>query len=539
MNPARRSRFAAPIRERCGLTIIELLISTTISLAVMAATVALFGVVADKINNGRALLETNDRMRSVTTRLSADLDGVTVDALPWGRPESASGYLELIKGVARDYFPNNGIPTYSNPGYAGNYGPEGPLPQQPNPNEEWDANYLLGYTMDVLFLTTRSKDLPFVGRYLDPVSGQAKQIESQVAEVVWFMYPTTNGSGNVTSPPTYTLYRRQLLVRPDLPAITPPAVSSQQPLNHFAYFCENYDISAHLAQNPNDPDNPIYVPNNLADLAYRENRFAHGSPNNPVNAIGRSYPNYPYLVQAPGPIPNFSEWVNSQLVNFPVTNPTIPSLQPFWPPPPSPASPAGSPPGDPRYGDDVMLTNVLSFDIKVWDPLAEVRVNNNTPQPTPLVPSDPGWAGGQSSVPPLLGCYVDLNYAGTANIPYPSYFCGPYYGAGLKSGLAPTANSPVYAGMLAQNRGVPDYATYDTWSAGYKLGFTGGSMASVPAGINGFDNDGANGVDDPNELQTSPPYPVPLRGMQIHIRVYEPSSRQVREVTVAESFLPD
>jgi KaiC/GvpD/RAD55 family RecA-like ATPase len=40
------------------------------------------------------------------------------------------------------------------------------------------------------------------------------------------------------------------------------------------------------------------------------------------------------------------------------------------------------------------------------------------------------------------------------------------------------------------------------------------------------------------ENETSPPYPVPLRGIQVKIRVFEPDSRQVREVTVVQDFLP-
>ncbi len=36
-----------------------------------------------------------------------------------------------------------------------------------------------------------------------------------------------------------------------------------------------------------------------------------------------------------------------------------------------------------------------------------------------------------------------------------------------------------------------------------------------------------------------PPYPLPLRGIRVTLRVYEPSSRQVREVTVVESFVPN
>ena len=42
----------------------------------------------------------------------------------------------------------------------------------------------------------------------------------------------------------------------------------------------------------------------------------------------------------------------------------------------------------------------------------------------------------------------------------------------------------------------------------------------------------------PTRSSTSPPYPYPLRGIQVKIRVFEPDSRQVREVTVVQDFLP-
>lgn len=40
------------------------------------------------------------------------------------------------------------------------------------------------------------------------------------------------------------------------------------------------------------------------------------------------------------------------------------------------------------------------------------------------------------------------------------------------------------------------------------------------------------------EAETSPPYPYPLRGIEVRIRCYEPSSRQVRQVTVRQTFVP-
>ena len=52
-------------------------------------------------------------------------------------------------------------------------------------------------------------------------------------------------------------------------------------------------------------------------------------------------------------------------------------------------------------------------------------------------------------------------------------------------------------------------------------------------------DDDSNGIiDDANELETSPPYPIPLRGLEVRIRIYDASTRQVRQVTVRHTFVP-
>ena len=57
-------------------------------------------------------------------------------------------------------------------------------------------------------------------------------------------------------------------------------------------------------------------------------------------------------------------------------------------------------------------------------------------------------------------------------------------------------------------------------------------------GTDGIDNDGQFGVDDMGERETSPPYPDPLRGVQVRLRVFERDSRQVRETSVIQNFVP-
>jgi hypothetical protein len=54
------------------------------------------------------------------------------------------------------------------------------------------------------------------------------------------------------------------------------------------------------------------------------------------------------------------------------------------------------------------------------------------------------------------------------------------------------------------------------------------------------DDTGIDGLaDDLNERETSPPYPVPLRGVEVLLRAQEYSSQQVRQTSVVGDFLPE
>ena len=96
---------------------------------------------------------------------------------------------------------------------------------------------------------------------------------------------------------------------------------------------------------------------------------------------------------------------------------------------------------------------------------------------------------------------------------------------------------------------VPDYgmfgwtpATFDTWSVHYEY--------------DGLDQDQDGIIDQAADnlsqyqyqsnymavmpsTETSPPYPVPLRGIKVRIRCYEPDSRLFHEMSVIESFVPE
>ncbi len=178
-----------------------------------------------------------------------------------------------------------------------------------------------------------------------------------------------------------------------------------------------------------------------------------------------------------------------------------------------------------RYGEDVVLTNVLAFDVQVWDPYAPVQAVGTAPNQVAVGPSDPGYTVGGTAV--SQGAFVDLNWANTTWSAAGS--TDPFQTQGhLKSKLTATATTQ---------------ATYDTWSFHYEHDginqLNPNSPNTADQGTNGFDDDGNGIVDDAGERETSPPYPVPLRGIKVRIRCYEPDARQVHEVTVVESFVPE
>jgi len=195
-----------------------------------------------------------------------------------------------------------------------------------------------------------------------------------------------------------------------------------------------------------------------------------------------------------------------------------------------------------------------------------------------LLPGDPGYGQaiqnyvtGTAPVPSLVGygAYVDLNYMclvgpTSGNTSRPAYtpsatapephFHGPGDVRSLLPGTLPYAKDwtdPLDWPLAVDQRS----AVYDTWSVHYArdepwwIDRSGdGNSQSIEVegdqdrdgvfneGTNGFDDNGNGMVDEDLEQEAPPPYPYPLRGIQVKIRVFEPDSRQIREVTVAQEF---
>ncbi len=427
---------AISVRRHAAFTLVEIMVTLALSLLLLAAVISMFGKVSEGIGDSRSLLEMADRLRLAEERLQLDLAGVTVTMNPPRNPANNEGYFEYLEGPA----------TVTGTGGSLT------VPAAVN-SDTGNADPTVGDFDDILMFTTRSSGQPFVGKL------GGNPVQSQVAEVAWFVRG-------------HTLHRRVLLVMPsaNLSAVTSPT----------GYYA-SYDISARW-----NSTTLKMVPNTLATLTDRKYRFAHpnysrdywlwtykGDPNN------RQFPTLPTLNECSASNWSTEQYGGTATLTWAASGASAPD---FWTNVPGHCVTDNAlMAGGTRVSDDIILNNVIGFDVKGWDPVRKM--------------------------------YVDLGDQGAG---------------GAANGLGHYGNSL---------QGSPTTAKiYDTWST--TLFYVGASGNYSDRASNGLDDDGNGIVDDDGEKWNPVPYPVPLRGIQVKIRVFEPDSKQIREVTVVQDFLP-
>ena len=475
-------RHVSSIRR--GMTLVEMLVAMAASLLLMAAIARAFAAFSGAMSNSRAILETDARLRSAAHRLRTDLQGVTTQMLPPRNPAQGEGYFEVIEGPLTDYQDSSN--------------PASPVAIVSGTTEVCPTDI-----DDVLLFTTRNTDTPFIGRV------GSGTMESSTAEVAWFARATPGTTG----PVTYTLYRKQLLVIGYV-GDGPFAIDNQSTWPGFwaNYYALPSDISARRERRLTSPTFDRIVPNNLSDLTRRENRFLHNSTG---DTTGGAFP-YPFCedvdINSNNILDPFEDLNGNSIWDRNHLGTTPPSGLVFD--------------GTNREGEDIVLTNVLAFDVRVFDPGAPVKLVGQTA----VIPGDDfnndGTVKSIDDGPPFAsslsgGAYVDLGNAVPNTLPSTGRHFHRY-GEPL-SALVGTATSR---------------RTYCTWSTHYEANGLNENGGGMDEGTDGLDNDGNSLVDDAAEQETSPPYPYPLRGIEVRIRVYEPSSRQVRQVTVRQTFVP-
>ena len=140
------------------------------------------------------------------------------------------------------------------------------------------------------------------------------------------------------------------------------------------------------------------------------------------------------------------------------------------------------------------------------------------------VPGDPGY-NNANSIQAMQGGYVDLGWGKTNGSLATAGTTLQQFKKPVSSGSSPvTLQDPnVYR----------DTTTYDTWTDFYEVNGSDDDGDGIPDdGTNGQDDNGLNGIDEAAERETVPPYAVPLKGIQIRLRCYEPSSGQLRQITI-------
>lgn len=631
-------RGTRPRRDRHAFTLIEVLVATGLTLLIMAAVAGIFVLVSDNIADARATIEMTESLRATQFTLQKDLSGLTARGVPPLDPALGLGYIEIIEGPVGPCGPADTIPVvYGAPEqYSSEVGKalltQDEINDANNRGLLYGSDTTVGDNDDILQFTTKS-DTPFTGRghvYIQGVGVRDVETQSNIAEVSWFLRGRT-------------LYRRVLLVDPTYNATMytdedGDGLSDGRWATRFAgrSLYEVCDVSVRQTGGPWDPMNSnsatTLVANSLGDLTKRENRFGHPPM---VKRSGKNLTSWPHDARLWGtfrlptllecshkdwPLPYFAQSISSvdeeigvflpngfpkgsDFANLPIVYLPPEERVKFdaWSDPrywnqvdvatgsildsskPVPSGGAQLPLRyhGTRFSDDVILSNVVSFDVKVWDPGAPVfganmRLDVQEPPRTEavtLAPGEPGYIQAlktfrsspnvSANQPIAYGAFVDLGWSVDPNatdgfefypLPLnqwppnpapPGYQSAEFAGAGDRmSGLW---------GVPLDRTGGPQGAdfrarVYDSGSSHYERDgfpqYVAAPRHDVPSrqddiadeASDGLDSFGP-GIDDVTEREAPPPYDAELKAIQIKIRVIEPDSRQVREVTVVQDLI--
>ena len=325
---------------------------------------------------------------------------------------------------------------------------------------------ILGDVDDVLLFTTRSTGGLFAGRY------GSTQIESPVAEVAWFCRPMADQP--IAGLTLQNLYRRQLLVISHVgtaPFHTSTAVSNLLSGSTIPAVYNSYDISLR-----SDPTIGALVPNSLTDLMLRGNRFVPT-----LRASGTA----PLLMGTTPYLTGSLATTNAGVIFDAASN---------------------------RQGEDVVMGNVIGFDVRIFDSDAQPRLSGSIP----VYPHEQGYLA-LTSTASFGGGFIDLGCLPTSTLTLLSA------GGAAKSGLQKTSATGT--------------ATYDTWSNHFESnGIDDDGSLGIDQGSNGVD-DNSNGLpDDANEDEVPPPYGRRVPSIEVRIRCFDPASKQIRQTTVRRQF---
>jgi prepilin-type N-terminal cleavage/methylation domain-containing protein len=461
---------------RRAFTLIELLVAMALTLILVYAIAEFYAYVGSAVRDSRAMIELGGQLRAAGKKLHNDLDSLTLRPEPWIDAYASPGYFSVYEGPCSDMRPDNGVSDITL--YSGGDA------QVPDLVEVGNTTTLVGDGDDILAMTIRSPGLPFEAQVWNGTA--FVRVTSPFAEVIWYTtFVDTDGSGlwNIGEP--RFLCRRQLIIAPSLGTLAMPNNPATGSPMTIADFKQTSEVSFRV----NTAGQAIA--NSMADLALRHNRFGcwiHADN-------GFSDANYAPLQMNPTTVDTSN-----------AGNITLFSLH-----------------GD-KFGEDRVLSNLLAFDVRVWDPNAPIYADADSV--AALIPGDVGYEAASSGTVIGYGAWVDLWYRRGTGVTVTSHFSN--------APSVPRTSGAAFAQNYA-------FARWDTWPSVYEV-FGNGTDGRSQNGLDDpdiVDNVTRDGVDSAGERQTQPPYAAPLRGVQVKLRVYEPQTRQARQVTIASDFIAE
>ena len=326
-------------------------------------------------------------------------------------------------------------------------------------------NSYLGDVDDVIAMTVRSDGQFFRGRHIPDNTTNSKVIESSIAEIMWYTtFVDRNTDSLIDFDESVKVHRRVSLIRPDM------GPWENLTLNQVTTLMQNNDISCRVVFDQDANEFNVYA-NSLSDLAVRRNRFCHQwlSYNSSEPSVDVNWPNF----------------LDRSLIS---------TFQPV-------------------EGNDIVLTDVASFDLQVYSPDVTLSLDTDTP----VAPADPGFPAAATQI--SAGDFVDLVWNA------PVDFRGSRFN---------------FAQQAWRNGFPAAEAFYDTWTPVYESdGFDQDNDSLIDEGTNGLDNGGPLAPDDDSERETRPPYPYPVRGVKVSIRLIEKTTNQVYQSSVVHSYVPE
>jgi len=584
-NDRRQSRPALPPRRR-GFTLVEMMVAVTLVLLMMSMFAQVFQVAGSSISKQRGLAENDQRSRSVQTILKADLDKRT---FRWVYPFAAgedpnASESNITKRQGYFYISEN------------------------NPADSLDD--VLQFTMISTMTVRNTDDTPYYGQALNlgGFANYPNQPDADDAQLV-----SNNTGQSVAVEVSYfvrngNLYRRQLLLRQPLSSIsartqpddsnisgttgTPlfkpsysglPGYASQYSNNNgLGTFWGDFDYSAAFGGVSNGA---LFLGVDALDNGGTTSLESLGKP---ANRFGFS----PSLASAPGRPKEFAADLATAATGNPLTfigRYTLQECSDINFQYPQGLTSGGGIPTDPanydlvldtnsvvqqgggnanddfrqglRRGEDLLLPNVHSFDVQVWDQAFGAFINigeMNTTKADYCLANRNGFGVKPSSYGPRItenfgvGAInatfdtwhpqIGIDYDGDSTTPEPPPFRPVLYKPQFITG----SSSDVPSWTANYNAQLSD--TSFTPPKGYV--FPSGTLpASTPfvyrcvvAGIGGTSEpiwprvDGMT-VTDGTAVWEAVENRKPLKAIKITIRFVDPSTQQMRQLTLIQSLV--